>query len=43
MFPGLDDAVNLINDTVISNLQGSINATIAKDYAKWKVAQRVPA
>jgi hypothetical protein len=43
MFPALDDAVNLINDTVISNLQGSINATIAKDYAKWKVAQNVPA
>ena len=36
MVPGFDDAVNLINDTVIANLQGSINATIAGDYAKWK-------
>ena len=36
MFPGLDDAVNLINDTVIANLQGAINASIAKDYSKWK-------
>ena len=41
--PGLDDAVNLINDTVISNLQGSLNATIAGDYARWKVNQRAEA
>ena len=39
MVPGFDDAVNLINDTVIANLQGSINATIAGDYAKWKAKQ----
>lgn len=38
--PGIDDAVNLINDTVIANLQGSINATIAGDYQKWKVKQQ---
>lgn len=40
MVPGLDDAVNLINDTVIANLQGAINASIASDYTKWKVVQQ---
>ena len=30
------ESVNLINDTVIANLQGAINASIAKDYSKWK-------
>ena len=40
MVPGLDEAVNLINDTVIGNLQGAINATIASDYSKWKAVQR---
>jgi hypothetical protein len=39
ILPGFDDAVNLINDTVIANLQGSINATVADDYAKWRVAE----
>ena len=38
ILPGFDDAVNLINDTVIANLQGSINATVADDYAKGRVA-----
>jgi|TARA_B110000977_G_scaffold201820_1_gene298970 hypothetical protein len=37
ILPGFDDAVNLINDTVIANLQGSINATVADDYTKWRV------
>lgn len=40
MVPGLDDAVNLINDTVIANLQGAINTSIAGDYTKWKAVQR---
>ena len=39
LVPGLDDAVNLINDTVIANLQGSINDTIAGDYAKWRAGE----
>jgi|UniRef100_A0A7S0CTQ7 hypothetical protein len=39
ILPGFDDAVNLINDTVIANLQGSINATVADDYAKWRVGE----
>jgi hypothetical protein len=37
VLPGFDEAVNLINDTVIANLQGSINATVADDYARWRV------
>ena len=41
MLPGFDDAVNLINDTVIANLQGSINATVADDYAKWRVREKL--
>jgi hypothetical protein len=40
LVPGLDDAVNLVNDTVIANLQGAINASIASDYSKWKTAQQ---
>ena len=37
MVPGFDDAVNLINDTVIANCREQRHHS--GDYAKWKAKQ----
>jgi hypothetical protein len=39
MNPGLDIVVNGINDTVLSNLQGSIERSLLRDYARWSRAE----
>jgi|TARA_B110000003_G_scaffold196902_1_gene195548 hypothetical protein len=44
MTPGLDFVVNGINDTVLANLQGSIEDNLLADYARWwKQCQRLAA